>query len=439
MHDDPVVITGIGLIASVGHDRETVWKAVREGRSGARWLEGLEGIPDRWLIGAPVELPADRPGELKVVSLARQAAREALQDANVDWHRIDRTRFGCAISAHMGDTSFIRYLFGAPDTPREYSIQLPYIPHFGESSWERDFNGFAQSPARWWTQWLPNTACWALGWEFGLYGPRLCHSTACASGLIEVLSAYWAIRDGQCDVALAGSADAIHPLFAAGFHNMRVLAYHPDPVQACRPFDKARNGFIMGEGAGMFVLERLSHARRRGAKIYAQILGGKMMADAYHVTGLDADSESLAYLIQATLRSAGLRPSDIDYINAHGTGTQQNDRMEVRGIHRALGPAAQRVSVSSTKPVLGHLVNAAGSVELGITILALRDGFVPPTMNLTSPDPECDLDCTPLVGRRFAGEHALKFSVGFGGHQAAIALRRWPEVQSQLDVLARAA
>jgi len=439
MDDDPVVITGIGLIGSVGHDRESLWEAVREGRSGACWLEGVEGIPDRYLIGAPVELPPDRSGELKVVRLARHAAREALEDAGFNWHRVDRTRFGCAISAHMGDTSFLRYLF-APETERQSrAIPVPYIPPFEEDSGEPESFSFADHRPRWWSQWLPNTACWAVAREFGLYGPRLCHSTACASGLIEVLSAYWAIRDGQCDVILAGSADAIHPLFAAGFHKMRVLAYHPDPVQACRPFDKARTGFIMGEGAGMFVLERLSHARRRGAKIYAQILGGKMIAEAYHVTGLDADSETLAYLIGATLRACGLRPSDIDYINAHGTGTLQNDRMEIRGIRRALGPAAQRVYVSSTKAVLGHLVNAAGSVELGITILALRDGFVPPTINLTHPDPECDLDCTPLVGRRFTGQYALKFSVGFGGHQAAIALRRWPEVQSQLDTLARAA
>lgn len=449
MHNEPVVITGIGLIASVGRDRETVWKAVREGRSGARWLEGIEGIPDRWLIGAPVDIPPDLPGELKVVTLARHAAREALQDACLDWRRIDHTRFGCAVSGHMGDTSFIRHLSQSPsgEIIRFSPEDSPNYCGANNPRWDGDSPKKIAYPSGkehgkktpWWTQWLPNTACWALGQEFGLYGPRLCHSTACASGLIDVLAAYWALRDGQCDLALAGSAETIHPLFAAGFHKMRVLAYHENPAEACRPFDVARNGFIMGEGAGMFVLERLSHARRRNAPIYAQILGGKTIADAFHVTGLDADSESLTYLIQATLRAAGLQPSDIHYINAHGTGTQQNDVMEARGIRRALGPAAHRLCVSSTKAVLGHLVNAAGSVELAITILALRDGFVPPTMNLTQPDPNCDLDCTPLVGRGFAGEHALKFSVAFGGHQAAVALRRWPEAQSQLETLARAA
>ncbi len=408
MHDDPVVITGIGMIASVGHDRESVWRAVCAGRSGVRRLEGLEGIPDGLLIGAPVDIEPDRPGELKVISLARRAAAEALDDAQIDWRRIDRARFGCAASGHIGDTSALRFVpDNNPDRPS----------HFVD----------------WWQQWLPNTACWSVGTEFGLHGPRLCHSTACASGLIDILGAVRAIRDGQCDIALAGSAEGIHPLFAAGFHQMRVLAHHADPTQACRPFDSARNGFVMGEGAAMFVLERLSHARRRGASIYAQVLGGKMIADAYHVTGLDADSEALEYLISATLRSSGLVPRQIGYINAHGTGTQQNDVMEARGIRRALGAAADTICVSSTKSMLGHLVNAAGSVELAITTLALRDGFAPPTVNLTHPDPQCDLDCIPLVGRRRPFEYALKFSVAFGGHQAAVALRRWPEAQSQFD------
>ncbi len=408
MHHEPVVITGIGMIASVGLDRESVWQAVREGRSGVRRLEGLEGVPDGLLIGAPVDIEPDRSGEMKVITLARRAAGEALQDAAVDPARINPDRFGCAVSGHIGDTSSVNY-----------------VP------WENPrVNG---NEVRWWQQWLPNTGCWSVAHEFGLYGPRICHSTACASGLIDVLAAVRAIADGQCDMALAGSAEALHPLFAAGFHKMRVLAHHDDPRQACRPFDAARNGFVMGEGGAMFVLERLSHARRRGASIYAQILAGKMIADAYHVTGLDADSEALAYLIGATLRAADLAPGDIAYINAHGTGTQQNDVMEARGIRKALGRAADSACVSSTKSMLGHLVNAAGSVELAITALALRDGFAPPTVNLTHQDPECDLDCVPLTGRRGSFEHALKFSVAFGGHQAAIALRRWPEARSQLD------
>ncbi len=388
------------MIASVGDDRESVWRAVREGRSAVRRLSGVPGIPDGKWLGATVDLEPDFPGQLKVIPLCRRAAREALDDAQLRWDRIDHDRFGCAISGHIGDTDFIVERAGRGD------LITPGKPD-------------------WWTQWLPNTACSLVANELGLYGPRLCHSTACASGMIDILAAVRSIQDGQCDLALAGSAEAIHPLFAAGFEKMKVLAHHADPRQACRPFDAARQGFVMGEGAAMFVLERLSHAQRRGASIYAEIVSGKVMCDAHHVTGLDAESEVLARLISTTLRHSRLRPRDIGYINAHGTGTQMNDLMETRGIRKAMGKAADRLCVSSTKSMLGHLVNASGSVELAITALALRDGFAPPTVNLTHPDPECDLDCVPLVGRARRFNHALKLSVAFGGHIAAIALRRW--------------
>jgi 3-oxoacyl-(acyl-carrier-protein) synthase len=184
----------------------------------------------------------------------------------------------------------------------------------------------------------------------------------------------------------------------------------------------------------MFVLERLSHARRRGAAIYAEALGGRILGDARHVTSLDANSDALVELIRGTLRAARLVPRDIAYINAHGTGTQQNDVLECRGIRAAFGRAADSVSVSATKSMLGHLVNASGSVELAIMALALRDGFAPPTLNLTDPDPECDLDCIPLVGRVRPLEHAMKLSIAFGGHLAAIVLRRWTGAMSRAAV-----
>jgi 3-oxoacyl-(acyl-carrier-protein) synthase len=402
-HDEPIVITGIGMIASVGHDREAVWQAVRQGRSGARKLSGLPGIPDGLLIGAPVDIEPEIAGQLKAITLCQHAAAEALGDARVDWGSVDRDRFACAISGHMGDTSWVAEQLGL-------SHLLAAVP--------------------WWCQWLPNTACSQVANRYRLFGPRLCHSTACASGLIDIISAVRAIRDDQCDIALAGSAEGFHSLFAAGFHQMRVLAHHDDPRQACRPFDAARQGFIMGEGAAMFVVERLSHALDRGARIYAEIVGSKTLADAHHLTGLDVESDSLSYLISKTLDAARLRPDQIGYINAHGTGTQQNDVAESRAIRKAMGRAADRLCVSATKSMLGHLVNAAGSVELAITTLAMRDGFVPPTLNLTSPDPECDLDCIPLVGRQNRVVHALKLSVAFGGHLAAIALRRWDDAET---------
>lgn len=400
--DSRVVITGIGMITSVGADRETVWQALQSGVSGVRILRGVPSIPDDLLLGAPVDLPAEHPSQQKNVPLCLQAANEALVDGGCDLATMDRDRFGCAVSAHMGDTYFVL------DHRQGASLIEP-----------------AQEKKAWWKHWLPNTACSMVANRYGLRGPRICHSTACSSGLVDILSMVRAIEDGQCDIALVGSSEAIHPLLAAGFHRMGVLAKHSQPTKAARPFDADRSGFVMGEGAAMLILERLDHARARGARIYAEVIGGRMLAAAYHVTSLDAESEVLARLITDTLRQARLRPHHIDYINVHGTGTQQNDLVETRGIRQALGAAADSVCASASKSMLGHLVNASGSVETAITSLTLRDGFAPPTINLTRPDPECDLDYIPLVGRPGAFEHALKLSLAFGGHLAAVALRRW--------------
>jgi 3-oxoacyl-(acyl-carrier-protein) synthase len=401
-----VVITGIGMIASVGRDREAVWGAVRQGQSGVRLLRGVKAIPDDLLVAAQVDICPDRPGRLKPISLCMPAAAEAVADSGLDLEAYDPYRCGAAISGHMGDTDFVVERCG-----RAELIEPGKPP--------------------WWGQWYPCSACSFVANHYRLYGPRISHSTACSSGLIDILAAVRAIRDGRCDRALAGSAEAIHPLFAAGFHRMGVLAYDADdPTRACRPFDRNRSGFVMGEGAAMFVFERLDLARDRGAKIYAEILGGHILATAHHVTGLDVDSDALVELIRITLRRSGLPPEAIDYINAHGTGTQQNDLLEARSIRRAFGAAADRVCVSSTKSMLGHLVNASGSVELAVTTLALRDRFVPPTRNLTDPDPQCRIDCIPNVGRPLHAEHALKLSVAFGGHLAALAIRRWPDADS---------
>jgi 3-oxoacyl-[acyl-carrier-protein] synthase II len=415
-HEDRVVITGIGLVTSIGRSREEVWRAIQDGRCGVRRLTGIPGLPDGMLLGATVDIEGEFPGQMKNVPLCRQTAAEALADSRLNLAEVDRERFGCSIGAHMGDTQSVADRLG-----------MHHLTPPGKRPWAE--------------QWMPNASCEQVGHDYGLCGPRLSNSTACASGTIAILKAIRAIRDGQCDLALAGSSEAIHPLFAAGFNNMRVLADHPNPTQACRPFDVNRTGFVMGEGAAMFVLERLSHAHERGATIYAEALGGRMLSDAHHVTSLGDDSEALVELINGTFRASGVGPRDVQYINAHGTGTQQNDVMEARGIRQAFGPSADSVLVSANKAMLGHLVNASGSVELAITALALRDGFAPPTMNLTDQDPACDIDCVPLVGRERPLEHAMKLSIAFGGHLAAIMLRRWDgaEARRALPLLRRAA
>lgn len=407
--DETVVISGIGLIASTGRNREAVWRAVRQGRSGMRFLTGLEGIPDGTVIGAPVVgFDPQPPGRLKAVALAEIAADEAVADAGLDFgprsrHAIDRDRFGCAQSSHMGDTRWISEQCGRP----------------------RD-----ASAVSWWEQMFPCSAGTAIANRYGLGGPCVSHSAACASGLVDFLSAVRTIADGQADLMLAGAAEVIHPLLVAGFEQMRVLAHHADPSQACRPFDSARTGFVMGEGAAVLIVERLSHALARDARIYATVAGGKSLSDAWHLTSVDPDQSALAQTISATLRQARVSPAEIGYVNAHGTGTEQNDVMESRAIHSALGAAAERTCVSSTKSMLGHLLNAAGIMELAVTALALRDGFIPPTVNLTHPDPRCNLDCVPHRGRASQFDTALKLSVAFGGHVVAVALRRWNDVQS---------
>ncbi|MBI1903810.1 MAG: beta-ketoacyl-[acyl-carrier-protein] synthase family protein [Planctomycetia bacterium] len=398
--DEPIVITGIGMLASVGRDRESLWRSVMQGRSGVKRLAGIIGIPDGLLLGATAEVDLEVPGQLKSVAICQKAAAEALADARVDFERVNLERFACAISAHVGDTR--------PLT---------------EMSAKRGLLGPTEIP--WWQQYLPCTAGASVANRYGLCGPRLAHSVACASGLVDVLQAVRTLRDDQADIALAGSGEAIHPLFAAGFYQMKVLANHEDPTKACRPFNVDRNGFVMGEGGAMFVLERLSHALGRGAKIYAEVVAGRMLAEAHHVTALDDSSEPLSRLLTDALREAGIAPDELSYINCHGTGTIQNDAAEARGIKSAMGTAIGSVAVSATKSMLGHLVNAAGSVELAITALALRDGFTPPTINLTDPDPLCTFDCVPLVGRSRRFDYAMKLSVAFGGHLVCMVLRRW--------------
>lgn len=407
MNTEPIVITGIGMITSLGRDRESIWNGVCSGTNGIRNVQNnQQGIPDWLNVAAYVDLANPLPTKLKVIQFAHQAAEEAIADAEIDFNNVDAERFACAVSGHMGDWHWLRERHGFASKDDEANQRQT------------------------WNQFLPNSGCWDIATRFGLLGPRICHSTACASGLIDIMSAVRAIRDNQADVALAGSGEAIDPLFAAGFKKMRVLAETEDPDSACLPFSRNRRGFVMGEGAAMFVIERLSHAKARGATIYAEIISSRTLADAHHVTGLDVESESLTRLISETMRSGSMSPEDVGYINAHGTGTIQNDLMETRGIRQAFGRHADSVCVSSLKSTLGHLVNASGSVELALSTLALRDGFLPPTLNLHEHDPECNLDYVPNKGRSSRVQTAIKLSLAFGGHLVAMAIRRWNDNQT---------
>ncbi len=272
----------------------------------------------------------------------------------------------------------------------------------------------------------PGFAAACLSRSYDLRGPCLAPIAACATGVIAALRGADLIRNGTCDFALVGAGDAsLNPLVLGAFRNMKALArVSDDPTRAVRPWDKARSGFLPGEGAAILVLESASHARARGVLPYAEFSGGAFGSDAYHITDLNPDPTGLAHLIGRALNDADASPSDLDYINVHGTATRQNDPLECRAIRMALGAHADSVSCSANKAQIGHLLGAAGAAELAITCLAIRDGFVPPTLNLDEPDPACDLDGTPNVGKNRDIRAALKLSIGFGGHLAAAVLRR---------------
>jgi 3-oxoacyl-(acyl-carrier-protein) synthase len=407
---DRIVITGMGIVSAAGPDRESTWGAVCRGESAVRSVVGLEGIPDGLVLAAMT--PGRRRGwEQHNMPLARAAAAEAIADARLAQAGISPERFAVVGVANFGNTPRLADL--------RAGIRL------------------AGEEAPWWEELLPSTTTSFLANELRAYGPRISYSAACASSTLSLIGAARLLRLGECDAVIVGAAETIHPLMAAGFHNMRVLGSHSDPKQACRPFDSERNGFVMGEGSAMMILERAEDAVAREARIYAELVGGACCGDAHHVTDLNTDTAGLEYVLRQALRSGGLAPSDIAYINAHGTGTLQNDVTETRAIRQVFGQAASSLCVSSVKACVGHLVNAAGAMELALTVLALRDGFAPPTINLTTPDPECDLDCIPLVGRHGPWEHAVKISVAFGGHLAALALRRWSEACSRPAALPR--
>ncbi len=359
------------------------------------------------------------PYSLKSIRLTEHISAEAIEDANLPWDSLDRDRFACSLSAQFGDIGYL-YL------PRE----------------SRDSQPLRSDGHRWWDEFLPCSVSTIIARQFDLRGPRLCHTTACASGLISTLAAARMIQDDQADFALCGAVDAVAEMVIAAFNRLGVLSPGPDPASACRPFDTTRNGFVMGEGGAMLVLEKRSTAIARGAKIYAELAAYQTLCQAHHVTGLDGEAETLIHLIRTLTRKAGWEEIGPQYINAHGTGTEQNDRSELTAVRAAFGDSADGIIMSSTKGVLGHLINAAGSVELALTAMALRDGYAPPTMHLTSPETTGNIDCLAQWGEQKQLDRALKLSLAFGGHLVGVALRRCPMTDHQrpnhaLDAQAR--
>lgn len=404
-----VVVTGIGLMTGLGVDRETSWSAIRSGRTALGWI-------DSKLARRGLDRPAsaeDSPHAAGVVCGPMHDAWEHLDLAG--WHAMadagltldsdfNRDRAAVIVGMSKGDLSRLAHAH------RSLLLEGPGTNLLGSF--------FRRS--------LPDFAAGSLSRGLNLRGPSLAPIAACATGVIAALRGADLIRQGDCDLAVVGAGDAsVHPLVLGAFRNMKVLAkIDGDPASAVRPWDNDRSGFLPGEGAAVLVLERADHAKARRALPYAEFAGGAFGSDAYHITNLNPDPSGLAHLIGLALRNAEMQPADLDHINVHGTATRQNDPLECRAIRKALGPHAESVSCSANKAQIGHLLGAAGAAELAITCLAIRDGFVPPTLNLDDPDPACDLDGTPHVGKLRDIRAALKLSIGFGGHLAAAVLRR---------------
>ncbi len=399
--NDSVVITGIGMVTALGNDARTTWENVKAGKCGIDKIRSRAGLPSAVRLAAEVKLPIDfkQPDRLDVVRYSRLAFAEAIEDSGLELEALDPRMLGVASTAHIGDL-------------RQFSVEA------GLASQD-------QQIIPWWEQWLPHTATADLANRHRCFGPRLCYSTACASSMIGIIQATRTIRQGVCDVMVAGGGEQIEPLMAAGFHNMRALTNAADAHAACLPFDMNRTGFVMGEGAAFLVLERLSHAVARGASIYAEVLTERLLCQAHHITSLDMEDEALTYLIRETVRSANLVPHEIEYINAHGTGTIQNDFTEINCINSVFGRRADELHVSSTKSQIGHLVSASGSAELAVTLLGMQDRTAPPTVNLHNPEPGCRFNCVANRAQPRDFKHALKLSMAFGGHLAAIAVRRY--------------
>jgi 3-oxoacyl-[acyl-carrier-protein] synthase II len=407
-----VVVTGLGALTPVGNSVPEYWRAVCEGRSGVGPITRFDAKRLDTRIAAEVKgfdpLRVIEKKDLKKLDLFVQyavaAGVEAVEDAKIDFTQIDGERAGALIGSGIGGILTILEWHRVLLERGPGRISPFFIPSL-----------------------IVNMASGQLSIRYKLKGPNSSVVTACATGNHAIGDAFKIIQRGDADLMVAGGSEAIiDELTIGGFSSMKALSTRNDePARASRPFDAGRDGFVAGEGAGVVVLESVEHARQRRARIYAEIVGYGMTADAYHMTAPDPDGDGAVRAMAAALRDGGLRPEDVGYINAHGTSTPYNDRTETLAIRRVFGPHAARLAVSSTKSMIGHLLGAAGGVETVVTVLALREGILPPTVNYETPDPECDLDYVPNAARKAQVEAALSNGFGFGGTNATLAFRRW--------------
>jgi len=407
-----VVLTGVGLVSPLAIGTEPTWQALLAGCSGAGPITQFDASQHSTRFACEVKGfdPLDWVEKKDVkkmdrfVQIAVAASDLAVKDAALAIGPDNADRIGVYIGSGIGGFATIE---------REHEALLKGGP--------RKISPFFIPSA------IVNIAAGWVSIRSGARGPNSATCTACTSSAHAVGDSYRILQRGEADVMLAGGSEAaITPLGVGGFCAMRALSTRNDePERASRPFDKDRDGFVMGEGAGVLVLEELEHARRRGAKIYCEIVGYGMSGDAYHITAPCEDGDGAVRVMRNTLRDAGIAPSDVDYINVHGTSTPRGDVVETLAIKAVFAEHARKLAISSTKSMTGHLLGAAGGVEAGIAALALRDQVVPPTINHENPDPECDLDCVPNRARKMGLRYVLSSSFGFGGTNGALLFRRF--------------
>ncbi len=413
MEKRKIVITGLGIVSPVGIGVEKFWASLIAGRSGISKIEHFDASQfDVKICGRVKDFdPANYFNSKEARHLARfvqfavAASREAVKVAHLDLEKIDKTRFGVLIGSGIGsmntmETEHKKLLERGPQKVSPFLIPKLII----------------------------NEAAGQVSIDLGAKNCALCVATACATGSNAIGDAMRILQYGDADIMIAGGTEnATTPLSVAGFAALKALSTRNDePEKASRPFDANRDGFIMSEGCGVVILETLEHAQARGATIFAEMAGYGRTGDAYHVTAPAADGEGACRCMQQALTDAGLRPEDVDYINAHGTSTPMNDKVETLAIKKALGEEiARKVAISSTKSMTGHLLGAAGGIEAVASVLAIRDNIVPPTINYETPDPECDLDYVPNKARKMNVDVVLSNSLGFGGHNATLAFKRF--------------
>jgi len=408
-----VVITGIGVITPVGSTLDSFWDNIKAGRHGIAPITNLDMTGQKVLLAAQVKdfNPDDYIDKQQsrrmdpCTRFAVAAAKIAIEDCGTNFHDIDPYRIGIIIGSGIGGLQTLaenhtKYVQKGPN--RISPLMIPLM--------------------------ITNIAAGYVAMQHGYKGVNYATVTACASSGHSIGEAMHSIRHGYSDVVIAGGSEAtIMPFAIAAFANMMALCTATDPDRASIPFDAERSGFIMGEGAGVLVLEEYEHAKARGARIYAEVAGYGATSDAYHITSPDPEGKGAEKSMEFAIKDAGLTTADIGYINAHGTSTVPNDRCETMAIKSLFGDLAGKIPISSTKSMTGHLLGAAGAIEAAICALALRDGIVPPTANYKIPDPECDLDYVTEGKRNVDIKAVLSNSLGFGGHNATLCIKKFPQ------------